>query len=84
MDGVYRCEIPDTRNVIQTIYIGVYSTNTGEWYVYTLVTVYTCNKRAGQHVKIFVHVWGVNVLTERTSNLLIYHFSGVDKVIYTD
>ena len=53
VDGVYRCVIPDTRNVIQTIYIGVYSASTGEWYVCTLVTVYTCNKRAGQHVKAF-------------------------------
>ena len=24
-DGIYRCEIPDAMNVIQTIYIGVYS-----------------------------------------------------------
>ena len=44
-DGVYRCEIPNTTGVIQTIYIGVYTADTGEWYVYTPVTVYTCNKR---------------------------------------
>ena len=25
-DGIYHCEIPDTANVIQTIYIGVYNT----------------------------------------------------------
>ena len=30
-EGIYRCEIPDTMNVTQTIYIGVYSANTGEW-----------------------------------------------------
>ena len=29
-DGIYRCEIPDAMNLAQTIYIGVYSTNTGE------------------------------------------------------
>ena len=29
-DGIYRCEIPDSRNVLQTIYIGVYNTTTGE------------------------------------------------------
>ena len=31
-EGIYRCEIPDSMNVIQTIYIGVYtaSTSTGE------------------------------------------------------
>ena len=28
-EGIYRCEIPDTANVTQTIYIGVYNT-TGE------------------------------------------------------
>ena len=28
VEGIYRCEIPDAMNVIQTIYIGVYS---GKW-----------------------------------------------------
>ena len=28
-EGIYRCEIPDSMNVTQTIYIGVY-TSTGE------------------------------------------------------
>ena len=36
-EGIYRCEIPDTMNVTQTIYIRVYSASTGEWYVYTAV-----------------------------------------------
>ena len=30
VEGIYRCEIPDAVNVIQTIYIGVYSASTGE------------------------------------------------------
>ena len=30
-EGVYRCVIPDAMNVTQTIYIGVYSVNNGEW-----------------------------------------------------
>ena len=32
-EGIYRCEIPDSMNVTQTIYIGVYTANTstGEW-----------------------------------------------------
>ena len=34
VDGIYRCEIPDAMNVIQTKYIGVYSVSTGEWYMY--------------------------------------------------
>ena len=29
-DGIYRCEIPDSTNITQTIYIGVYSASTGE------------------------------------------------------
>ena len=29
-DGIYRCEIPDTTNVTQTIYIGVYTASIGE------------------------------------------------------
>ena len=31
-DGVHRCEISDAMNVIQTIYIGVYTAETGEQY----------------------------------------------------
>ena len=31
VEGIYRCEINDAVHVIQTIYIGVYSANTGEW-----------------------------------------------------
>ena len=29
-DGIYRCEIPDSMNVTQTIYIGVYTAGAGE------------------------------------------------------
>ena len=29
-DGIYCCEIPDSIGVLQTIYIGVYNTSTGE------------------------------------------------------
>ena len=29
-EGIYHCEIPDAMNVNQTIYIGVYSTSSGE------------------------------------------------------
>ena len=35
--GIYRCEIPDSMNVIHSIYIGVYTANTGELVPYTLV-----------------------------------------------
>ena len=31
--GIYSCEIPDAMNVTQTIYIGVYTASTGEWYM---------------------------------------------------
>ena len=29
-EGIYSCEIPDSMNIVQTIYIGVYSAGTGE------------------------------------------------------
>ena len=29
-NGIYSCEIPDTMNVTQTLYIGVYGANNGE------------------------------------------------------
>ena len=45
-EGIYRCEIPDAMNVTQTIYIGVYSTKTGEWSIllqwYCVVYVMGC------------------------------------------
>ena len=33
VSGIYRCEIPDAMNNEQTIYIGVYTPSTGEWYM---------------------------------------------------
>ena len=30
-EGIYRCEIPDSLNVTQNIYIGVYTASIGEW-----------------------------------------------------
>ena len=36
-EGIYRCAITDTFGFIQTIYIGVYSANTGEWCMHTAV-----------------------------------------------
>ena len=30
VEGIYRCDIPDSMNVTQTIYIGVYTASTGE------------------------------------------------------
>ena len=33
VEGTYRCEIADNFGFTQTLYIGVYSANTGEWYV---------------------------------------------------
>ena len=34
-EGIYHCEILDSMNVNRTLYIGVYSTGSGEWYMYT-------------------------------------------------
>ena len=33
VEGIYRCEIPDSTNVTQTIYIGVYTASVGECYI---------------------------------------------------
>ena len=41
MDGVYRCEIPDAMNVNQTLYIGVYTNNTGECMMLVLCFAWT-------------------------------------------
>ena len=30
VEGIYRCVIPDTMNVKQTVYIGVYTSSSGE------------------------------------------------------
>ena len=30
VEGIYRCEIPDSMNVNQTLYIGVYTTSSGK------------------------------------------------------
>ena len=33
--GIFHCVIPDATGVNQTIYIGVYTASTGEWYIWT-------------------------------------------------
>ena len=39
-EGIYRCKIPDSTDVTQTMYIGVYTACTGEWHLlYTSVCV---------------------------------------------
>ena len=37
VEGIYRCDIPDATNVIQTIYIGVYTASTGEFYYLSIL-----------------------------------------------
>ena len=32
VDGIYRCEIRDSMNVTQRIYIGVYTASSGKWH----------------------------------------------------
>ena len=51
VDGIYHCMIPDSMNVTQTIYIGVYNTSTGEWHYSALLFCFNfillclyCNK----------------------------------------
>ena len=34
VEGIYHCEIPDSMTVTQTMYIGVYTGGTGEFFAY--------------------------------------------------
>ena len=43
VNGIYRCEIPDSNNVIQTIYIGVYTTNTSNGEQYKTCMIHSCS-----------------------------------------
>ena len=40
VNGIYHCEIPDSRNVNQTIYIGVVSASAREWYIYPIIVIH--------------------------------------------
>ena len=70
-DGVYRCEIPDAMNVTQKIYIGVYTANTGEWYIDTL------NARRVV-TEIVYRVWVVGVVCSMLQSSLVYTFEKVN------
>ena len=47
-DGVYRCEIPGELKVTQTIYIGVYTADTGEGYIRLFMSVDMCKSKASE------------------------------------
>ena len=49
-DGIYHCKIPDSTNVLQTIYIGVYTGGTGECYMSTRLFVSSSMKLNEQKV----------------------------------
>ena len=49
-DGIYHCKIPDSTNVLQTIYIGVYTAGTGECYMSTRLFVSSSMKLNEQKV----------------------------------
>ena len=52
-DGIYRCEIDDARNVIQRIYIGVYTASTGEWHCTLLF-----GSTVLQYIYIYIMAYG--------------------------
>ena len=53
-DGIYRCEIPDSMNLIQTIYIGVYTASTGECQCFSnLLLCLCCNKEEIELTKLY-------------------------------
>ena len=38
-NGIYHCKIRDAMNVIQNLYIGVYTSSSGEWYVLSILAI---------------------------------------------
>ena len=53
--GIYRCDIPDSMNVNQSIYIGVYTAGTGEWYSYSIVTLTVLMLQKSAKYKVKYH-----------------------------
>ena len=58
VEGIYSCEIPDSMNVIQTIYIGVYTAKTGKlhclytYLVFSLLLCLCCNNEEIELTKV--------------------------------
>ena len=51
--GIYRCEIPDSMKVTQTLYIGVYTASTGECQCFSnLLLCLCCNKEEIELTKV--------------------------------
>ena len=77
-DGIYRCEITDSMNVDQTIYIGVYTGSTGEWYVYVhfcsvqlLLQCLHVFQKSGSHIASLCIVNKVDYLTIYLKNVYV-------------
>ena len=43
-EGIYRCEIPDSMNVIQIIYIGMYLASTGKLFCMVICSAYVLQR----------------------------------------
>ena len=57
-DGIYHCEIPNSANIIQTIYIGVYTGGTGECYMSTRLFVSSSIMKLNeQKVRLNYHIF---------------------------
>ena len=73
-DGIYRCEITDSMNVDETIYIGVYTASTGEWYVYVHLfcsTPLQCFQKSGSHIASLCIVNKVDYLAKYLKNVCV-------------
>ena len=46
VEGIHSCVVPDATNVTQTIYIGVYTADAGEWHMY-IHSFYSCTEAIG-------------------------------------
>ena len=69
--GIYYCEIHDSMNVMQTIYIGVYTAGTGEWYctLYTAVLMLPKSETYVRKVKLILLYYLLNYHTYVSSCL---------------
>ena len=70
-EGIYRCDIPNSMNITQSIYIGAYTAGTGEWNCFLTIIIlhaYVAEEwcwvryKVGAPMATFVHPYGILIL----------------------
>ena len=91
-EGIYRCKIPDSTNVIQTIYIGVYTAIAGEWhcallfqfYAYVVTEVRKVKLKLGVCFVLHIHVMNnYTILTWSPWASLVTELQGTNGLLYS-